>query len=200
MPDEPLNVWFQRDTAPIWDRYLVNNAAWSKLPSHRPLRYLEIGVAAGDSMEYAFENLRIERAFGIDPYIAPKRRMQAKYDDYRLAAARRLAKYDPKVVLVYESSQVWLAASVAAGGEDSSFDFEYIDGDHNGPEALTDMILAWRLLRVGGIMAVDDIHRRWARGRSSVREAWRAFCDVYEDGYEFVYREPHQAAVRKIRP
>lgn len=32
----------------------------------------------------------------------------------------------------------------------------YIDGDHKAGEVLTDLVLAWKLLRVGGIILCDD--------------------------------------------
>jgi cephalosporin hydroxylase len=32
----------------------------------------------------------------------------------------------------------------------------YIDGDHKAAEVLTDLVLAWELLKVGGIMLCDD--------------------------------------------
>eukprot|EP00633_Aureoumbra_lagunensis_P007093 CAMPEP_0197306962 /NCGR_PEP_ID=MMETSP0891-20130614/4347_1 /TAXON_ID=44058 ORGANISM="Aureoumbra lagunensis, Strain CCMP1510" /NCGR_SAMPLE_ID=MMETSP0891 /ASSEMBLY_ACC=CAM_ASM_000534 /LENGTH=396 /DNA_ID=CAMNT_0042789867 /DNA_START=60 /DNA_END=1247 /DNA_ORIENTATION=+ len=37
-----------------------------------------------------------------------------------------------------------------------AFDFIYIDGDHSSSQVLTDAVLAFRLLRTGGIMAFDD--------------------------------------------
>jgi predicted O-methyltransferase YrrM len=37
------------------------------------------------------------------------------------------------------------------------FDFIYVDGSHKCLDCYTDMVLAWQLLRVGGILAVDDI-------------------------------------------
>lgn len=191
-------AWFERDVKPIWDQYLLTNQVWAKLPTKRPLRYVEIGVAAGDSLIWCLENLRLDLAVGIDPYIAPKRRMQPSYDAYKREAAQRLENYAGRVALVYESSDVWLMKQCSLK-DHGFYDMLLVDGDHNGIPALTDMVLGWRLLNVGGIMVVDDIHRRWLHGRSKVREAWRAWCDVYEDGYEFVFREPHQAAVRKIR-
>ena len=36
------------------------------------------------------------------------------------------------------------------------FDIIYIDGSHQAPDVLTDAVMAFPLLRVGGIMAFDD--------------------------------------------
>jgi len=40
--------------------------------------------------------------------------------------------------------------------EEPTFDFIYIDGDHTAEGVLQDAVLAWRLLKAGGIMAFDD--------------------------------------------
>jgi SAM-dependent methyltransferase len=36
------------------------------------------------------------------------------------------------------------------------FDFVYIDGSHRAPDVLTDAVLAWQLLKPGGVLAFDD--------------------------------------------
>jgi predicted O-methyltransferase YrrM len=40
--------------------------------------------------------------------------------------------------------------------EEPTYDFIYIDGDHTAEGVLQDAVLAWRLLKPGGIMAFDD--------------------------------------------
>jgi predicted O-methyltransferase YrrM len=35
-------------------------------------------------------------------------------------------------------------------------EFMYIDGDHKASEVLTDLVLAWKILQVGGIILCDD--------------------------------------------
>lgn len=44
---------------------------------------------------------------------------------------------------------------LAALGNDA-FDFVYIDGDHSARQVLEDAVLAWRLLKPGGLMVFDD--------------------------------------------
>jgi hypothetical protein len=43
------------------------------------------------------------------------------------------------------------------------FDFVYVDGSHKCIDCYTDMTLGWRLLKVGGVMAVDDYTYQWER-------------------------------------
>jgi Methyltransferase domain len=40
--------------------------------------------------------------------------------------------------------------------DDAAFDLIYIDGDHSRDQVMVDSLLAWRCLRVGGIMIWDD--------------------------------------------
>lgn len=38
------------------------------------------------------------------------------------------------------------------------FDFMYIDGSHKCIDVYNDCVLAWRILRKGGLMVLDDYH------------------------------------------
>ena len=38
----------------------------------------------------------------------------------------------------------------------SMYDFIYIDGDHTAFAVLEDMVLSWKLLKIGGMLLVDD--------------------------------------------
>src|SRR5262249_50797192 len=42
------------------------------------------------------------------------------------------------------------------GRENAVFDLVYVDGDHSRDQVMIDSLLAWRCLRVGGIMIWDD--------------------------------------------
>ncbi|GHD64299.1 class I SAM-dependent methyltransferase [Jeongeupia chitinilytica] len=41
---------------------------------------------------------------------------------------------------------------------DQSLDFIYLDGSHIGKHVLQDLVIAWRKLRIGGILLIDDYH------------------------------------------
>lgn len=47
-------------------------------------------------------------------------------------------------------------AKLMVEGEKNYFDFIYIDGSHQAPDVLLDAVLAFRLLRVGGLIVFDD--------------------------------------------
>jgi hypothetical protein len=47
-------------------------------------------------------------------------------------------------------------ARLLTEGKAGYFDFSYVDGSHQAPDVICDAILAFKLLRVGGVMAFDD--------------------------------------------
>jgi predicted O-methyltransferase YrrM len=47
-------------------------------------------------------------------------------------------------------------AKLLVGGYTDYFDFIYIDGSHESPDVLCDAVLAFKLLKLGGVMVFDD--------------------------------------------
>jgi predicted O-methyltransferase YrrM len=43
-----------------------------------------------------------------------------------------------------------------ASGKHGYFDLIYIDGSHQAPDVLTDAVMSFQLLKVGGVMIFDD--------------------------------------------
>jgi len=64
-------------------------------------------------------------------------------------------------VRVMRNDSVLALAELLHRGE--VFDFIYVDGSHSVPDVLADISLSWRLLAVGGIMALDDVPWRNTR-------------------------------------
>jgi hypothetical protein len=75
-----------------------------------------------------------------------------------------------------------------ARGEAGRFDFVYVDGAHEAASVLRDLVLAFRLTRIGGLIACDDY--LWQASRATVagsnplhfpKIAIDAFAAVYFD-------------------
>ena len=47
-------------------------------------------------------------------------------------------------------------AGLISSGFTNYFDFIYVDGSHQAPDVISDAILCFNLLRVGGVMGFDD--------------------------------------------
>jgi hypothetical protein len=70
------------------------------------------------------------------------------------------AGHEDRVRAIVGESQGALIKLAAAG---ETFDFVYVDGSHLAKDVLSDAILAWAMLREGGVMVLDDY--QWDRYR-----------------------------------
>jgi Methyltransferase domain len=81
----------------------------------------------------------------------------------------------------------------------ASADFIYIDGSHSAPDVLEDAVLSFRVLKVGGIMAIDDYgfdDSRW-KGEGFPTAALDAFLEAYQARIELLERN-YQLWLRKL--
>jgi predicted O-methyltransferase YrrM len=154
-------------------------------------------------MRWVLEHIDPTIAIGIDPYVAPKPRLQPAYLEHKAAMLHNLHPW-----LVTGKVEVWYLSSRHAlrrdGLEDHSFDLIFIDGDHHASNALLDICFAWPLLKIGGILVMDDYNRRWHLGRPWTHEAIDAFLMGFEKYYDLLWGAPKdnrtkQIAVRKLK-
>ena len=66
----------------------------------------------------------------------------------------KVANMSERVKVLKGDSVDKLCELIEAGQQ---FDYIYVDGSHKCLDCYADMILAWQLLRKGGVLAVDDI-------------------------------------------
>ncbi len=128
--------WFT-NRIPTWKRVLEPYAG------REDLAYLEVGLFQGRSALWMLENVvshPTSRMTGVDIQINPHLRANLE----KSGAADR-------VTLLEGPSQ-----RVLKEMPEESFDVVYIDGSHRGDDVLTDAVLAWRLLRDGGVLIFDD--------------------------------------------
>lgn len=77
------------------------------------------------------------------------------------------------------------------------YDFIYIDGCHDAPCVLLDLMLSWDLLKSGGILILDDYGyypKRAKLNRPAV--SIDAFLEIFEEKIELIHKE-YQVIVRK---
>jgi predicted O-methyltransferase YrrM len=183
--------WFSKKS-PAWSVVLKD------LVGKPNLRYLEVGVYEGRSVVWMLENVLTHptsTVTGLDIFWA--------YD-------AKEYEYSPELQKLYEDNVI------AAGGEGrfttivglsqetlreqplGYYDVIYIDGAHNGPEVLEDAILAWRLLKMGGVLIFDD-YRWWpiASRISTPRYAIDIFAEALADNFDYVHSEGQAIFIRK---
>ena len=160
MGHEFTNSWFDESARINWDQLI---------PSLAPRRALEIGSFEGASACYLLGYLGgseggelhcidtwdggIEHARG-SAFEADMPTVEQRFWN-NIAVSSRAAKHSVKVVAHKGHSDLQLA-NLLSSGRQGYFDFIYIDGSHQAPDVLSDAVLAFKLLRVGGIIAFDD--------------------------------------------
>ena len=139
--------WFS-ENIPSWERLII-----PLLPS-TPLKCLEIGSWEGRSACWIVDNiLKNHPTSHLDCVdLWPGLVEQEKLFDHNLSR-------EPKVTKNKGFSIHFLEPLVDKA---PMYDFIYVDGDHRGEMVFTDTMLAWRCLKEGGVMAIDDyIYDGW---------------------------------------
>lgn len=92
--------------------------------------------------------------------------------------------------------------------EPEAYDCIYIDGSHIAADVLSDTVLAWRLLKSGGILILDDYgHHLFAEDRNNPKAAIDAFLvlfhaeiDMLHKGWQVIVRKrPRPAGFPTLR-
>jgi predicted O-methyltransferase YrrM len=130
----------------------------------RPLKLLEIGSYEGGSsvwyIRYMLSHPQSTLTC-IDPWSSDLRNglnSSLVYETFKSNIA--LTGRSDRVRVLRNDSMMALANLVVQG---ETFDFIYVDGSHMLPDVLSDITLSWKLLAVGGVMALDDVPWRSTR-------------------------------------
>lgn len=148
------------------DWFSWNIDTWQRIFSNvgvSPCRVIEVGSYEGRSTVWIIENL-LTRAGGsivaVDAWAegteVDQREMGAVEDrfDRNIGIAKQRC---PNVEIRKCKGPSWLALSqLIEGGLQGTFDFIYIDGSHQASDVLSDLVLSFRLCRVGGLIFCDD--------------------------------------------
>jgi hypothetical protein len=123
-----------------WDNFEIIKKRYSGLDN---LNFLEIGVCEGWTTTKLLDSILIGENSHIhcidpDPTDLFTNNLLDHKDRYTL-----YKDYSYKVLPRLLSSCL-------------KFDFVYVDGDHLALSVLEDMVMSWRLLKVGGLLLVDD--------------------------------------------
>jgi predicted O-methyltransferase YrrM len=148
------NDWFGY-TAGVWDKIL---------PKFDPFKILEVGSYEGRSACYMLEKLT--QKHGIELYCVDTWQGGDEHDkssmhevekrfDRNIKIAINKAEHQSSVIKLRGLSQAILP-HLMADGNTGTFDFIYIDGSHQAPDVLADSVMAFYLLKVGGLLIFDD--------------------------------------------
>lgn len=156
MKHEFTNTWFE-----------VGENNWKKLFAlKKPKKILEIGCYEGRATCFMIETCS---EFGdveihcVDPW---REIDNTNYGGGSMAKVEKRFDYNTSIsiqknvgktkLIKHKNESVIACSELICQGYRGTYDVVYIDGSHKAPDVLTDAILAFQLLRVGGLMIFDD--------------------------------------------
>ena len=195
------NSWFLGNI-PSWERTIV---------IENPRKILEIVSYEGQSICYLIEKLANDdplELHSVDTWEGGIEHRTANIDmieveknfDYNI----KLASKNKKNLKIYKhkgfSSD--LMPKMMSLGMKKYFDFIYIDGSHETPDVLSDAVMAFHLIKVGGILCFDDyLPQVNSDPFATPKLAIDAFTNLYMKRIELIqdwYTNNYQLFVRKI--
>ena len=190
---------------PSPDWFSHNIASWQEIfrEAGAPRSILEIGAYEGRSTVWMAEHLLAD---GGEIVVVDHWRGSATHDPAEMPAVEarfdanleQLRRRVPAARLVkVKAPSAQALPRLLADGRAGSFDFVYVDGSHEAPDVLTDAVLAYPLLRTGGLVAFDDYGwRRFADVNENPKAAVDAFANVFwkklaliSAGYQAIFRK-----------
>lgn len=182
----------------------AHGANWKKWLGHligQPAIGLEVGTWRGESAAWMLEHIFTHEEseyYCVDHFRGSEEHHLAGVDCLPLEeiATATLAPYDGKaVILKGESNEVLRELNVI---RQLRLDFAYIDGAHDAHNVLRDAVLAFELLKGGGVMIFDDY--QWEVMPEPVERpkmAIDAFLACYAKQIEIIGLGGWQVAIRK---
>jgi predicted O-methyltransferase YrrM len=200
------NNWFEITARKVWDQMI---------PKLNPTKILEIGSFEGASVCYLINNLA--KSHSIEVHCVDTWEGGIEHQQNGLAEANmgdvysrfvnntnHAIKTSPcKVDLrIHKGRSDLQLSKLLSQGKSDYFDFIYVDGSHEAPDVLSDAILGFRLLKVGGIIAFDDY--LWAENLPEGKDLLRcpkpaidSFTNIYCRKLAIIPAHLYQLYVRK---
>jgi predicted O-methyltransferase YrrM len=151
--------WFTQHV-PHWERLFFEELRWDP---EAPRRVVEIGSFEGRSTLWFLDRLLCHpdsRITCIDTFAGGAEHVGAQTDGLweRFRANLEESGHAAKAEVLRTDSFAGLTQLLARGDQ---ADLVYVDGSHQAPDVLADLVLAFRLLPPGGVILCDDY--LWSR-------------------------------------
>lgn len=200
------NDWFDV-VKPVWE---------TLIPQVNPRRVLEIGSYEGASACYLIDQLTREAPLEIhciDTWEGGVEHAADGSASADMTAVESRFHHNTTLVMgnarnatnlvVHKGYSDLCLARLLTEGHAGYFDFIYVDGSHQAPDVLSDAVLAFKLLRNGGVMVFDDY--LWAEPLPYGKDPLRcpktgidAFINCYFRKLEILRAPLYQLYVQKI--
>jgi predicted O-methyltransferase YrrM len=184
-----FDAWF-KDKTFSHDWASVHFPVWEKFISPDHVRtILEIGSFEGRSAIFFLEHCHQARIVCIDAFLGSDPiRFERNFDANLSAYGHRVEKIRLHSVPALHGLSV----------EGRLFDLMYIDGSHRPDDVLVDTLLAWRLLKIDGMLIWDDylLNAHLPEAELRPKRGIDAFLAFYANELAVVHTE-YQVIVKK---
>jgi predicted O-methyltransferase YrrM len=167
----------------------------------KPVCGLEVGSHEGRSALWLLDNIltdpmarltcvdtwqgeEMQQAAGMD-FALKEKNFFENIKPYRNKVSVHKGESRKELVVMAEKLPAW-------------FDFIYIDGSHVAADVLTDAVLSWLILKIGGVLIFDDY--TWRSGKGALHDSQMAidsFTECFAGRYK-VLGVTSQVAIQKI--
>ena len=157
------------------------------------LKFIQVGAFTGDATEWLLDNI-----------LTNKSSILIDIDTWKGSDEEEHRKIDFENVFSYykERTKDYLNLKIVKGKSEDylptvqtdTIDFIYIDGNHTEAAVRLDILNAWKLLKSGAILALDDY--LWRGGLDSPKPAIDWFLEEYKDSLT-VLEHGYQVWVQK---
>jgi len=206
--NENCEIYQQQTFTDDWFSHNVPN--WSKHKSlffdKENMRCLEIGSYQGRSAIYTVENFCNGKNSYVDSVDTWEGSIehtdQQKNSLYDIFINNTKKYIDQGKIIPHQmfSSEFLLqAVQDFRANKIESYDFIYIDASHTAKDVLMDAVLAWELLKVGGVMIFDDY--KWDKFQDNSpmhpKPAIDGFLNSFAGMYQLLHKD-YQVHIKKI--
>lgn len=165
--------------------------AWDILIEHlHPKKILEIGCFEGRSTCYfiekisSFENPEI---YCVDTWEGGEEHVDFEMPSVEKRFFKNINIANDKTgdkcrIFVSKGRSINILSAMISNGLQSYYDIIYVDGSHQAPDVLADLVLSYQLCKVNGLIICDDY--LWAETGNEVHQpklAIDAFVNIYRE-------------------
>jgi len=170
--------------------HVANWTEWLDRFKGRPVHGLEVGCFEGHSTQWFIDEILThpESTMTVVDNFEGEEWHKANGIDMKIVRSNFYANMIPhgKRVRVYEgASQEKL---VEMRQDPRRFNFIYVDANHTACDVLSDLVLCWPLLMVGGMLIADDYEWHFCGPLTEPKMAIDAFLACYEGRYRLTYK------------
>lgn len=181
--------WFSNNI-PVWKRYL------NKYKNNQT-NALEIGSYEGKSATWLLDNVLTHPKSSITCIDNFTQKDRATKWNVEKAFLHNTQPYKSKVKLLKGNSSDVLKSNDVLK---DTYDIIYIDADHHSRHVLEDAVLAFDLLKPGGIMIFDDYTDNKEHDNKCPKPAIISFLNAYSNEIKVIHSKWQVIISKRIKP